>query len=1673
MYISHKKIKSSLCIFGIVCLFASQTLSAAISLDSTIKSDSKTNLINNIAGMVAMPDGSIFTVDRDSGELVRYLDGKGTKIKLSGGKIFGSERLGGIGAAGEDQLVVTNASDGKVAIIDLDGNLIVRISDEGSSFGEISNPHGVAYSVNRRVYVADTENNRVSVFGSDGVFLGTIGKEGFVEQQRLREPVNVYVDNEERIYVFQRSSGGMLAIFNAEGQLLKRYTNSALKDIAGSSEEASYTAMAVDNKGLIYLADSRNGRVFQIDWQGNKKLNAFGSRGEERGQFKKITSLAVLKNGRVAVADSENKKIEIYKLPDTDHKPAEQVRLPTVLRYQAIKMQCDYAYRMNNGDALCVDRDSNKVSQYNAKSKLVKDWGKFSNPRSAAVSEDMVVILDGERLKIYSATGEPKFSGKGYGGDGSSEGKFDNPKGVYIKQKQIYVADTGNRRVQIFSSDGIYLDKIVNPKNAENDESKRYFSSPSSIVVDAQGNIYVSDAQLNHVAVFSKDRQFLYKIGGGSYEQKNKPFDRVYGIAMDGDNNLYVLCSLPNNRYSIQVYSGPKKVISFASYSGVGAGILEATNITVAQSKRAFVGVYDKEKKRLSNYSYLQVPARVGGLEVVGSEKQTKLLWQAVPGSFVAGYNVFGSDKEDGKYEFVDQVTKNEAVVKHEDGSGHAFYKVNTFSGLGSVGKYSRAQENVFMTGFKLYQDKQYENVVKLYSEFLQQEESTQPDMLKYLGLSYLALKQTDNAVNSFQALGKIKGYEAEAQNLLIKGLVAAKDYIAAKAIIDKVIDAKTADTGTYVFCGDLSLRMGDAIGAITCLEEALNRDDKNIEAHFFMGDAYVKLGIVDKGLEEFDKAAAISPDNPDVWSRAGLIMQTLDKHDVAIERFNKALEIDKNHQQAKLALAQSYLVKKEFDQVKTIAISLAGNKDTEAEGQYLLGQVALANNKHGEALLALIKATRVDPKHDKAWLALADTYVQMGQADKLRPTLVKAVEANPLSFDAAYKLGMHDFEARQYKDAADSLRKAVNVRMDHYDARYSLAMALYNAKDYKQALTDAQQAAKLKPDEVAPIVLLSDITNKEGKIGKSIDYMKQAMEKKPNSAELHMGLGALYIDNNIFDQAKIQLEKAALLDAAASKPHLLLGQLFLKRRLFDQAIAALDKAVSLEPSAENKQQLDAAYAEKKKSLDFKSNAPQIVLKDLRLNQVFSAAYKQYANKPLGQIRVQNTSGTDYGNLKLTFAIKGYMDFPTTKEITKLAANSTEEIDLFASFNNRILEIDEDTGVQVEVALQFVRDGRDDAIKLTQPMTIYGKNAIVWGRPNMVGSFVTPKDDTLRDFVRQAINENKPEPGPLNPNLVSAMTLFDILSTHGIRYIVDPNNPYTEVQEDRVDYVQFSRETLKIKSGDCDDLSVLLSAGLENLGIETAILDVPGHLLMMFNTKLPETKRDQISLQDDLLVVHEGEVWIPIEATMIGTSFAEAWAEGARKYHKFAQEDKLKVTMLKQAWGEYLPVTLKPANYSINVPEKERVGSLVTREQNILLQKSLDRLVKPYEVMAAADPDNSKALMQVAIIYAKYGLYNQANKTFDRILKQDPNNSAVHNNRGNIHYSKGEFNKAVETYTYAEQLAANDPGIKVNLAMSHYQLGQLEEAREKFDEATTISASVEKDYEGLSKLLSR
>jgi len=1578
---------------------------------------------------------------------------------LSGkGKSLQSKNLGGLGYTRNGLLTVTASGDNRIVVLNKKRTTQFKVGGS-SGAAKLSSPAAFVYSDNDRFYIADKGRDRIAVFGRDGIFLFAFGGNG-KDGQRLSSPTHVGVDAEEKIYVLDRTDGGRVSVYDSKGALLGQVSAKSFKDRAERTPK--FTAMTVDRFGRLFVADSGNGKLIELDWKSGKAISSFGSRGKGRGQFKKISALTLSNDGRLGVGDDGNHKIEVYQLSRLEKDSVERAKLPNVAKGRFHRADCTRAYAMPGGDILCLNKDKKKVSRLAASGKLKSAFAAtFKKPVAAAFDDKSIVVLDGRVLKVFTHQGKLRFSA---GRSGSRDGQFRSPQSVAMRGGKIYVADTGNRRVQVFSRDGIFLGKVANKKGVP-----PMFRHPVAITVDSQGNFYVADDELNRIKIFSAKNKFKYELGGD--EKSPERFSDIRDISVDGDDNLYVLCSIPGNAQTIRVYSGPGTIFRFGALSNNGASMADPRSLSVVSARKTTVSVYDAKRKGLIDFRFLQLPARVGGVLVEGGLAQTRVSWKSVPGSYIASYAIYGAAAETGPFERIRTSTHTETTVQHKEGQRYTHFRVSAISGFDVEGLASRPQKDLFQVGYAKYLDKQYDEAIKVFAEALK----NNPDhtfAMEYSGRALVAQGHYKESTNFFTDMAKYKGFELRAIRLHAGALFRAKEFIQARAVLDRAFARKNVSTEAYVLCGELSLKMGDAIGAVNCLEKALKRDANNVTAHFLLGRAYVRVGVVAKGLAEYDAAVKLEPKNADVWVQSGFAFQSLKRHKNAITRFNKALAIDSLNTGARQGVAESYMAIKKYNKARTIALSMAGDPNQEAAGHYLLGIIAMSRGQRNEALLSLNKAGHINPDSAKIWLALANVYSKMGDASKTAESLKKAVKVEPGSFETQYRLGKLELKRGNKEAASASLAQAVKLEPGNFKARFMLAKLQFDLERYQNASAHAKEAVRIKPKKTGPLVLLADIANKQGKNGEAIDHLRSAIKLRKTSSLLRTKLGRIYFENNLYDLAQKEFERAAILAPRKAEPRVLLGQLYLEKQEYNAAIKVLNRAVKLNPSADNKLLRNTAYAEKKKSLEFRNNAPRVVMKQLRLQQVFSSAYKQYANSPVGTIKVRNVSGSDYKNLSLSFHIKEYMDFPTTKEITVLKANSTKEISLLASFNNKVLKIDEDTGVQVQLKLSFFRDGKRDSIELTQPMTIYGKNAIEWKRANMVGSFVTPKDDLLRNFVRQGINENRPDNGPLNQNLVSAMTLFNLLSSHGLRYQVDPNSPYSKLKSNQVDYVQFPRETLRLKSGDCDDLSVVYSAGLENLGIQTAFIDVPGHLFLMFNTGLPVEKRDAVSLQKELLVEYDETIWIPIESTMISTSFSEAWAEGARKYNKWRAKQQLKVIPTRQAWGEYQPVTLSPADYTVEVPAKTQVGPKIDRERVRLITKSLDRLVIPYRAMAESRPDDTTALMQVAIIYAKNGLYTEAIKELDVILKRDPKHSAAYNNRGNIYLVGEQYERALDAYRYAEKLDPTDGGIKLNLAMTYYKLGKIHEASVKYSEATMTNKDIASEYATFGTLLS-
>ena len=233
----------------------------------------------------------------------------------------------------------------------------------------------------------------------------------------------------------------------------------------------------------------------------------------------------------------------------------------------------------------------------------ISSWSRFgikeghvSQPAGIALDqEDNVYVADtgNSRIQVFSSNGT--YMSK-WGQYGTTNGTLRSPEGVAVDPSSgnVYVADTANNRIQVFSSNGTYMSKWGGYGTGNGS-----FNQPRGIALDpSSGNVYVADTANNRIQVFSSNGTYMSKWGG--YGSTNGTLRSPAGIALDQEDNVYV-ADTGNSR--IQVFSSNGTYMSRWGGSGSPEEQLRSPAGIAVDPSSGNVYVADTANNRISAFT--------------------------------------------------------------------------------------------------------------------------------------------------------------------------------------------------------------------------------------------------------------------------------------------------------------------------------------------------------------------------------------------------------------------------------------------------------------------------------------------------------------------------------------------------------------------------------------------------------------------------------------------------------------------------------------------------------------------------------------------------------------------------------------------------------------------------------------------------------------------------------------------------------------------------------------------------------------------------------------------------------------------------------------------------------------------------------------------------------------
>eukprot|EP01116_Phalansterium_solitarium_P006908 TRINITY_DN19338_c0_g1_i1.p1 TRINITY_DN19338_c0_g1~~TRINITY_DN19338_c0_g1_i1.p1 ORF type:complete len:509 (-),score=133.99 TRINITY_DN19338_c0_g1_i1:277-1803(-) len=206
----------------------------------------------------------------------------------------------------------------------------------------------------------------------------------------------------------------------------------------------------------------------------------------------------------------------------------------------------------------CVDFDSNfyvtdtrahAVLVFSRDGTFIRGFGqrgiepsRFNNPRGIAYApapQNFLLIADRDnhRIQQVDVFGLPV---RQFGSYGSTDGEFYYPEAVALDRStgNVYVADSGNGRIQVFSADGKFLFKF-------ND----HLLEPRGLAISSNGRVFVADYRQNKILEFALDGSWVQSFGGPGDALDN--FDGAYGVCVDSAGRLAVA---DRERHSLVIF---------------------------------------------------------------------------------------------------------------------------------------------------------------------------------------------------------------------------------------------------------------------------------------------------------------------------------------------------------------------------------------------------------------------------------------------------------------------------------------------------------------------------------------------------------------------------------------------------------------------------------------------------------------------------------------------------------------------------------------------------------------------------------------------------------------------------------------------------------------------------------------------------------------------------------------------------------------------------------------------------------------------------------------------------------------------------------------------------------------------------------------------------------------
>ena len=447
------------------------------------------------------------------------------------------------------------------------------------------------------------------------------------------------------------------------------------------------------------------------------------------------------------------------------------------------------------------------------------------------------------------------------------------------------------------------------------------------------------------------------------------------------------------------------------------------------------------------------------------------------------------------------------------------------------------------------------------------------PDAYMVVAEFYLRLGDGDSAIKEYQA-GEAKDTKRKLdyEKRIIEVLMRQGKRSEAADRNAAILKNDPNDTDAKGLAATFLLDKGDINRAIVELQAVTTKAPTNALARFTLGRAYFMQGQVEQARQMFQKAIELQPNYMEARIALAELQITRAEWESALKSADEMLAIDRGNSRAVLIQSAALLGEKKFDESRKKLELLEKGNPNSADVAYQLGVISLSEGKYKDAEASFRKAYQLNPANSRGLVGLVETDMAQNKSEDALALLQAESDKAPNRVDLRVSLAKTAERVGKYDMALAEFQKALNAIPKESRGRGQLYMEVgevYRRKgDDASAIDALQKAREVLPESGLVLTTLGLTFDHAGHTQEAKQVYEAAIKLDPSNAVALNNLAFLLAEHNgDLDDALTKGTRAKQLMPKLAEVSDTLGWIYLKKNLSDDAVKIFTDLVSDHPN--------------------------------------------------------------------------------------------------------------------------------------------------------------------------------------------------------------------------------------------------------------------------------------------------------------------------------------------------------------------------------------------------------------------------------------------------------------------------------------------------------------------------